>query len=51
LKAGFHLLEYPLLALVKAAKAGIAVEITEENGKQADSQDVCNMIDEMQKII
>ena len=27
------------------------IDIAEKNGKQADSQDVCNMIDEMQKII
>jgi hypothetical protein len=27
------------------------IDIAENNGKQADSQDVCNMIDEMQKII
>jgi hypothetical protein len=25
------------------------IDIAEKNGKQADSQDVCNMIDEMQK--
>ena len=27
------------------------IDIAEKNGKQADSQDVCNMIDEMQKIV
>jgi hypothetical protein len=27
------------------------IDIAENNGKQADSQDVCKMIDEMRKII